>query len=68
MDLKYIEKLEYFTILDKLSTFCVTDFGKTLCHNLRPNSNKDSILKLLQQTHEAILLFTEKEHNFTNIR
>ena len=31
MDEKYIEKLEYSAILDKLATFCVTDFGKKLC-------------------------------------
>lgn len=68
MDLKYIEKLEYFTILDELSTFCVTDFGKTLCHNLKPISNKDTVLKLLQETSEATLLLTEGEPCFVNIR
>lgn len=68
MNLKYIEKLEYFTILDKLSTFCVTDFGKELCRNLKPNSNKDTVLKLLQETSEATLLLTEDEPCFANIR
>ncbi len=68
MDLKYIEKLEYFTILEKLSIFCVTDFGKTLCHNLKPNSNKDTVLKLLQETSEATLLLTQNEPYFINIR
>lgn len=68
MDLKYIEKLEYFSILDKLSTFCITNFGKTLCYNLKPISDKDIVLNLLQETSEATLLLTENEPHFTNIR
>lgn len=67
MDLKYIEKLEYFDILDKLSGFCITDFGKTLCHNLKPSSNNNVVLKLLQETSEATLLVTESTPFYTNI-
>ena len=67
MDLKYIEKLEYFSVLEKLSFFCITDFGKILCQNLRPDSNKNNVLKLLQETSEATLLLTESEPYFTNI-
>lgn len=68
MNLKYIEKLEYFTILDKLSTFCITDFGKALCHNLKPNSDINNVLKLLQETSETTLLLTENEPYFVDIR
>lgn len=68
MDLKYIEKLEYLAVLDKLSTFCVTDYGKELCNNLRPNYTKNNVLRLLQETSEATLLLTEGEPCFTNIR
>ncbi len=67
MNLKCIEKLEYLTILDKLSTFCVTDLGKTLCYNLKPNCNRDTVLKLLQETLEATLLLTENAPYFVNI-
>ncbi len=68
MNLKYIEKLEYSTILDKLATFCVTDYGKSYASNLKPSSDKNTVLKLLQETSEATLLLTENEPYLTNIR
>lgn len=64
MNLKYIEKLEYSTILNELSKFCVTDYGKDLCMCLVPSSNKEDVLRLLQETSEALSLLLEKEPTF----
>lgn len=68
MNLKYIEKLEYSTILDNLSEFCTTDYGKELCRSLLPSSNKQEVSNLLEETSEAIRLLSEKELSFGNIK
>ncbi len=68
MNLKYIEKLEYSTILDKLSSFCLTDYGKDLCHSLIPNSNKQEVSNLLEETSEAVRLLSEKEPSFGTVK
>lgn len=67
MNLKYIEKLEYTTILENLSKFCITDFGKILCTNLQPNSNKSEVLNLLNETSEATTLIADSKPNIENI-
>jgi dsDNA-specific endonuclease/ATPase MutS2 len=67
MNLKYIEKLEYSSILDKLSSYCITDYGKNLCLNLRPSSNKEQVLNLLNETSEAINLMQVLEPPISNI-
>ncbi len=68
MNLKYIEKLEYSTILNKLSEFCVTDYGKNLCASLVPSANKQEVLNLLEETSEALRLLSEKEPFFENVQ
>lgn len=67
MNLKYTEKLEYASILNTLSGYCVTDFGKNLCFHLTPSSSKTEVITLLQETSEAIGLFSQKEPPITNI-
>jgi DNA mismatch repair protein MutS2 len=64
---KYIEKLEYSAILDKLSSFCITDYGKILSLNLQPSSNKKQVLALLNETSEAMNLLQIDEPPISNI-
>ena len=67
MNFKFIEKLEYSKILNILSSFCVTDFGKNLCNNLKPSSDKDLVLNLLKETCEGTLLLEKNKPYFQNI-
>lgn len=52
----YLNKLEYFKIINILSGYCKTYVGKKLVANLVPSNNKDEVLKLLQETEEAVNL------------
>ena len=52
----YLNKLEYFKIINILSGYCKTYVGKNLVANLVPSNNKDEVLKLLQETEEAVNL------------
>lgn len=56
MNTNYLEKLEYNTIKNILSTFACTYIGKDLCLNLYPSSNKESVKYLLDETEEGINL------------
>ncbi len=53
MNQKYLTKLEYDKILDKLESFAKTYIGKEKCKNLLPASN---VSYLLNQTYQAINL------------
>lgn len=53
-----LEKLEYFEILENLSTHCITFLGKQKANNLRPCHSKENVEKLLQETLEASNLIT----------
>lgn len=52
----YLEKLEFYKILDTLSNFCCTNNAKKIALNLMPNNKKYEVEKLLQETEEAINL------------
>ena len=52
----YLNKLEYFKIINILSGYCKTYVGKDLVANLVPSNNKNEVLKLLQETEEAVNL------------
>lgn len=67
MNLKYIEKLEYSNILEKLSNYCITELGKQFCFALCPSSNKEEVCYLLQQTNEAIKLTVQDKPSIINI-
>lgn len=67
MNFKYIEKLEYPTILSKLSSYCATDLGRNLCICLEPNSNREKVLYMLQETSEAVLLLSKNRPPFMDI-
>lgn len=53
MNQKYLTKLEYNKILDKLEGFAKTYIGKEKCKNLLPTSN---VSYLLSQTYQALSL------------
>ena len=63
-----LEKLEFYKILENLSNFCSTIYGKELVSNLLPSKNKSKVSLLLQETLEAMNLFTRNSFpSFYNI-
>lgn len=54
MNTNHLEKLEFYKILEQLSNFCYTSYGKQLAEKLLPSDNKDTVSLLLQQTQEAM--------------
>ena len=50
---KYLDKLEYSKILDKLSSFANTYIGKSMCLNLTPSNQKEDVTKMLSETEES---------------
>ena len=57
---KYLNKLEYNKILTILETFAKTFYGKKLCLELKPFTNKDNVYKKLSETKEALELINLK--------
>ena len=53
---KYLEKIEYYKILDKISENAVTFTGKNLVLNLEPYSDESKVKKNLDETTEAVKL------------
>ena len=51
---KYLDKLEYTKILNKLSNYAHTYIGKNMCKNLIPSNNKENVKKNLAETEEAL--------------
>ena len=56
MNTNYLEKLEFYKILQILSTYCQTYIGKEKSLNLLPLSDKDSVQSALKETEEAVNL------------
>ncbi len=54
MNTNHLEKLEYYKILEKLSNYCTTKYGKNLVVNLLPSNEKLQVTSLLQETLEGI--------------
>ncbi|MCI8760839.1 MAG: endonuclease MutS2 [Clostridia bacterium] len=52
----YLEKLEFYKILDMLSTYCDTYKGKEHSQKLIPSKQKKEVEQLLQETSEAVNL------------
>lgn len=50
----YLEKLEYYKILNELSKYAITYLGKKICLNLIPSNNKIKVQKILNETQEAV--------------
>lgn len=60
MNTKYLEKLEYFKIIDVLKNFCITYKGKELAAKLLPYYTKAEVKKELQETSESYSLIFQK--------
>ena len=56
MNFEHLDKLEYFKILEMLSTFCATTVGKSLALKLVPSNNKLEVKKNLEETNQALKL------------
>ena len=54
----YLKKLEYYNILEKLSSFCNTYIGKNLALNLLPSNDREIVQKSLLQTEQAVNLIS----------
>jgi len=54
MNANYLNKLEYFKILETLSTFATTYIGKNMCLDLLPSNQKDDVKNRLLETDEAV--------------
>ncbi len=50
MDTNFLEKLEFYKIIEMVSNFCVTKQGKELASNLAPSNEKAKVEQLLQET------------------
>lgn len=54
MNANYLNKLEYFKILETLSTFATTYIGKNMCLNLLPSNKQYDVKNRLLETDEAV--------------
>ncbi len=52
----YLEKLEFYKILEMLSHFCATNQGKELALSLLPHKKIEKVKELLAETNEAVNL------------
>ncbi len=50
MDTNFLEKLEFYKIVEMVSNFCITKQGKALTSNLIPSNEKAKVEQLLQET------------------
>lgn len=49
----YLEKLEFYKIIEMVSNFCITYKGKELASRLMPSHQVDEVEKLLQETRRS---------------
>jgi len=69
MNNKYLTKLEYFKIVDIISTFAQSEAGKKKVSESLPFINKEKIQTLLNETQDVIALILKKgTPNFVGIR
>lgn len=62
MNEKYIKKLELNKIIDVLESYCITEIGKQLLHNIEPSSNKLIVKHLLSETTQAKNLIAQNSN------
>ncbi len=55
---KYLNKLEFNEIRNKLSLYCNTFIGKNIANDLMPYSDKEKVFRYTEETDEAIRLFS----------
>lgn len=56
----YLEKLEYYKIINFLLECCHTSFGRNAAQNLKPSFNSKKVYLLLKETTEAVFLLDRK--------
>ena len=56
MNTHYLAKLEFQKVLEKLSKYCSTNFGKELALNLKVYNTVDLVKQKLAETEEAVNL------------
>lgn len=54
---KTLQDLEFSTVLQQVSEYCVTDLGKAKAFEIVPYDNKETLLISLQLTHEYVSSF-----------
>ena len=66
MNTKFLKKLEFDIIINKLASFCETDIGKKIASSLLPSYSFSDVEHRLEETKEAYLLIhrLEKEPHF----
>lgn len=62
---KTIQDLEFQTVLQSVSGFCMTDLARAKSLNIKPYKSKDSLLDALEQTSEYLSSF-DNENTFPN--
>jgi len=50
---KYLDKLEFNIIVEKISNNCHTFIGKNIASKLEPSTNSEKVLNMLSETSEA---------------
>src|SRR5690606_13233372 len=69
---KTLQDLEFQTVLQAVSELCATDLGKEKSLRIKPFSDKDELLDVLEQTSEYLASFdnenTFPNHNFNDLR
>ena len=58
---KYLEKIEFYKIIDTLSQYAVTFEGQNACLELLPMNNKEKVEKALQETTRKFDTFLTKK-------
>ena len=56
---KYLNKLEYNLIIENLIKNCKTFIGKEIASKLEPSSNVKKVSRTLEETSEAVNLFSK---------
>ena len=56
---KYLKKLEYNLIIENLIKNCKTFIGKEIASKLEPSSNVEKVSRTLEETSEAVNLFSK---------
>ncbi len=60
IDIKSMDTLEYPKIINQLSEFTVSDLGKQKARKILPSKSYDKVVKLLEQTDDAVTLLRLK--------
>lgn len=69
MNSKALQTLEYYKIIQKLTTYASSPMGKTRCESLLPSTDLSEIRSLQQQTHDALSrLFKKGGISFGNAK